>query len=258
MHIIISAMSIPFTTTSVTIFLHYGGCEKQQGAVYLPHPLHLRQAVQQADGVLRVRLVILTAPSSNAERPRRHGLQHCLIQVLGDERIRQLTQVVLQYSCRVEKNRVHEKKNCCSKIMSWWHVWQWIDHNRFAAYMSFSTLDLTCFSTSIQAGLIFDKSPAKCLYEVVPLRNNKLPWTSNHGALTWLKMKVPLFPQVILWCLHRWLIGFGHDSAAKSVWGGGGAGNRMCVMACSHLWLQLPAVQTKLWGKHETHAVCLH
>lgn len=67
----------------------------------LTHPLHIWQVVQQADSVLRVSLVVFAARHSYPQRPRGHALQHCLIQLLGDERVGQLSQVVLQYSCKV-------------------------------------------------------------------------------------------------------------------------------------------------------------
>lgn len=44
-----------------------------------PYPLHLWQVFQQADGVFRVGLVILTPRRSHPQRPRSHRLQHCLI-----------------------------------------------------------------------------------------------------------------------------------------------------------------------------------
>lgn len=83
-----------------------------------PHPLHLRQVLQQADGVLRVGLVVLAACSSYSERPRGHGLQHCLIQVLGDQRVGQLSQVVLQYSWKVGESERSMRKNCGIKTVS--------------------------------------------------------------------------------------------------------------------------------------------
>lgn len=64
--------------------------------VCLAHPLHVRQVVQQSDGVLRVGLVVLAGPRPDPQRPGGHGLQHGLVQVLGDQGVRQLSQVVLQ------------------------------------------------------------------------------------------------------------------------------------------------------------------
>lgn len=63
-----------------------------------PHLLHLRQAVQQADSVLGVSLVVLAAGCSDPQRPCGHGLQNCFIEVLADQREGQLSQVVFQHS----------------------------------------------------------------------------------------------------------------------------------------------------------------
>lgn len=70
----------------------------RRGNARLPHPLHLWQAVQQANGVLRVRLLILAARCADPQRPGAHGLQHRLIEVFVDQRVGQLPQVVLQDS----------------------------------------------------------------------------------------------------------------------------------------------------------------
>ena len=119
---IICATIIPFTTTSATILWHNDNCEMAAGGVCLPHPLHLRKVVQQADGVLGVGLVVLAARRSYPQRPRGHGLQHCFIKLLGDKRVGQFSQVVLQYSWK--RQYTEREINSCGRTVSrcWIHL----------------------------------------------------------------------------------------------------------------------------------------
>lgn len=85
--------------------------EARQGSACFPHLLHLWQAVQQADSVLRVGLVVLAAGCSYPQRPRAHGLQNRFIEVLANQREGELSQVVFQHSWKSERTEsVKEKR----------------------------------------------------------------------------------------------------------------------------------------------------
>lgn len=62
--------------------------------------LNLRQDLQWADGVIRVGRDVLAAAASHLQRPLGHRVQNRLVQWLGDERMRKLTEIVLQHACR--------------------------------------------------------------------------------------------------------------------------------------------------------------
>lgn len=225
------------------------------GHVCLPHLLHLRKVVQQADSVLGVGLVVLAARRSNPQRPRGHGLQHCFIQLLGDQRVGQLSQVVLQHSWKREYTE--SEINSCRRIVSgcWLRLSLRSSLQHHWGSGCFPTLELiNTYSPPTQP----DKSPTIYLYAGVPFRYNKLLFSLSFKRL---KLANALGCKLCSHCFRGWSRGVCGDAWLESgvtrqpkVSGGPG----VCDGPFTPVTSASRGSDKSYRGKHETRAVCLH